>query len=231
MANPTVLSLQLAAAVSNGICLAQQPLAAGALTLNGSLVTGGVATMDVGRRVSIASTGSDAAVVFTIKGTDNTPNQNIVSETITGVVSGTPVASLGNYKTITSVTSSAATAGNITVGTNSVGSTVWGVLDFMRRNVNFSVGGGITGPAGTTYTLELCYSDPNSLAGQGIVGAEQWSMSPAGLVPPHVYTYAGITGASGDNQFSFGSPIFGLRLTINSGTGLVTLEAIQAGID
>jgi hypothetical protein len=228
MANPKAISLQLAAAVSNGIALAQQPLAAGALTLNGALVSGGVATMDVGRRISIASTGSDASVVFTITGTDNTANQNIISETITGVVSGTPVASLGNYKTITRVTSSAGTAGNITVGTNTVGSTVWLVFDFLRNP--FNVGGGITGAAATTYTLEVTYDDPNSVAGQQQVGAEQWSMFPGGLVPAHVYTYAGISAASGDSQFALTTPIFAARLTINSGTGLVTLEAIQAGI-
>jgi hypothetical protein len=227
MSNPTVLSLQLATAISNGIALAQQPSGAGALTLNGSLVSGGVATMDVGRRVSIASTGSDSAVVFTLAGTDNFGNK--IGETITGVTSGTPVQSLGNYKTVTSVSTSAATAGNITVGTNTTGSTQWTSLDFLKRHVPFCVGGGITGPSGTTYTLEQCYSDPNGVAGDSLVGAQQSSMSAGGLVPPHVYTYAGIAAATGDSQFGYTTPVFAIRLTINSGTGLVTLEAIQSG--
>lgn len=230
MSNPTRIDLQLVAAVSNGIALSQQPSTAGALTLNGSLVSGGIATMDVGRRVIVASSGSDASVKFTITGTDNTVNGNALTETVTGVTSANTVATLGNFKTVTKVTSSAGTAGNITVGTNGVGSSPWYTMDWLRRHGGFYVGGGITGPSGTTYTLEQCYSDPNGIAGDNLVGAEQWSMFPAGLVPPHVYTYSGISGASGDNQFSYSTPVFAIRLTVNSGTGLVTLEMVQAGV-
>jgi hypothetical protein len=228
MANPTVISLQLVAGVSNGIAQSQAATAATPLTLNGSLVSGGVATMDVARRVIIASNADDHTVVFTLSGTDVSGNK--ISETITGVTSTNTVQSRLNYLTITGIVPSATTVGNITVGTNSVGSSPWYTMDWLRRHGDFGVGGGITGPSGTTYTLEHCYSDPNSIVGQGIVGAEQWSMDPLGLIPPHVYTYASINGASGDNQFTYSNPVFAIRLTVNSGTGLVTLEMIQAGV-
>jgi hypothetical protein len=50
MSNPSVVTLQLVALVANGIALSQTPGAAGNLTLNGSLVTAGVAILDVARR-------------------------------------------------------------------------------------------------------------------------------------------------------------------------------------
>lgn len=225
MSNPSTVSLSLVAAVSNGIAQSQQPLAAGNLTLNGSLVVNGVALMDVARRVVIASTGADSGKVFTLFGRDR--NGNYQSETITGVVSGTTQYSLGDYLMIIAITVSAATAGNITVGTNGVGSTVWVVDNFLQ--VGWALGGGITGPAGTTYTLEHTYTDPNSIAGQGQIGAQQFSMSPGGAVPPHVYVYNGIVAASGDNQFMYSWPIFAHRLTINSGTGLVTMDSLRSG--
>lgn len=228
MANPLVLSLQLVAAVSNGIAQSQAVAGAGPLTLNGSLVTSGVAIMDVARRVLVASAGADSAVSFKVNGTDWFGN--VIAETVTGVSSTNSVYTLASFKTVTSVVASAATAGNITVGTNTVGSTPWAVLDWLRLHGSFSIGGGITGPAGTTYTLEQCYSDPNSIAGQNVSGSEQWSMSPLGLIPPHVYTNSGVSAANGDSQFNYQTPVFAIRLTINSGTGLVTLEAIQAGV-
>ena len=60
----------LAAASANNIALSQTPGGAGALTLNGSLVVGGVAILDVPRQVRITTTADETAKTFTIKGTD-----------------------------------------------------------------------------------------------------------------------------------------------------------------
>lgn len=227
MANPSVHRKQLTAGVSNGIALSQTPGAAGPLTLNGSLATAGVASLGTAaRRVLISSAGADSAIVFTVTGTDR--NGNTQSETITGVASGTPQYSMLDYLTVTRIATSAATAGAITAGTNSVGSTAWQVDDFLAKF--WALAGGISGPAGTTYTLEFTYDDPNAQVGGGQIGAEQFSMEANSFVPPLVWAYTGIVAATGNNSFSFpNQPIFAHRITILSGTGMVTMQSIQAG--
>lgn len=229
MSNPSTVSLQLAAAVANGICQSQAVAAAGNLTLNGSLVTSGVATLDkVARRVLIASAGADSAVVFTITGTDR--NGNVQSETITGVTSTASQYSVRDYLTVTSIASSAATVGNITVGTNGYGSTVWVVDNFLAHF--WALAGVIIGASSTTYTLEETYDDPNAQPGGSLVGAEQWSMYPGSNVPAVAIANPLLIGVSGTNRYDYPNhPIMAHRLTITSGTGLVTMQSIQAGID
>ena len=224
MSNPSALTLQLVAAVSNGVCLAQTPGAAGALTLNGSLVTSGVATTDVARRIAIASTGADSAVVFTLKGTDR--NGNAQSETITGVTSTNTVYSVRDYATVTGVSSSAGTAGAITVGTNGVASSVWVVDDFLARA--WFLAGCVIAPSGTTYNVEHTYDDPNNQT-VPLYGGQQWGMEPASANPPNVFIK--LNNQSGNQEFNYANqPIFAHRLTILSGTGLVTLQTIQATV-
>lgn len=101
------------AAAANNICLAQSTASSGALTLNGSLVSGGVATLDVPRGVCAVSTGA-ATTVLTITGKD-VYNQTMV-ENIT--LNGTTTVN-GNkaFKTISAITVSAATTNPVTVGT------------------------------------------------------------------------------------------------------------------
>lgn len=230
MSNPSTVILQLSVAgISNGIALSQTPAVAGPLTLNGSLVTAGVANLGTtARRVAIASTGSDASVVFTLIGTDR--NGNVQSETITGVVSGTPVSSARDYLTVTAVSSSAATAGAITVGTNSIGSSAWVMDDPYKRF--WALSGGISGPAGTTYSLEHTYDDPNTLPPSLTTSPQQFSLNPASFVPAMVWPFSSIVAASGNNQFVYANwGIMAHRVTIISGTGQVVMQSLQVGID
>ena len=153
MSNPSVVSLQLVAAVANGIAQAQQPAAAGALTLNGSLVTAGIATMDVARRVLIASTGNDANIVFTVNGTNQSGAP--ISSQVTGVTSANSQYTALDFATVTSVTASAGTAGNITVGTNGVASTPWVLDNFLAPTWALAVAVSLPAGNGTaTYTVE-----------------------------------------------------------------------------
>lgn len=183
--------------------------------------------MDVARRIIIASSGADSAIIFTVRGTSR--DGNAQSETITGVATPTPVQSVLDYKTITSITPSGATAGNISAGTNGVGSSVWVVDNFLVNS--WSLAGNLSGPAGTTYSLEYTIDDPNDIGPSLTAAPQQFSMNPASFVPPHVYVYNGISVANGDNRFGFPEgPIFAHRLTINSGTGQVVMQSIQGGI-
>jgi hypothetical protein len=70
-----------------------------------------------GFKVSVTSDGNDATTVFTITGTivGKTTNGGIGTETITGVNSNT-VASTQYFSSVTSVTSSATSANDISIG-------------------------------------------------------------------------------------------------------------------
>ena len=99
----------------NAICAAQAVAGAGALTLNGAYVTGGVAVLDYARRLDQITAGNDAGITFTYVGTD--ANGIAQTEVVAGGA-GTPSTETTTkyFKTITSITASGAAAGNVTVG-------------------------------------------------------------------------------------------------------------------
>lgn len=104
-----------AALVTNGICAQQTLAAAGNATLNGSLASGGVATLDVPRNVIIDAAGA-ATAVLTITGTDVYGIPMSEAITLNGT---TAVAGKKAFKTITRVAASAA-ATDFFVGTGDV---------------------------------------------------------------------------------------------------------------
>jgi hypothetical protein len=233
--NVSTAWLQLPAAVANGIAQSQTPTGAGALALNGSLVSAGVATLTGGvlgsgkaaQRVGIHSTGNDAGVVFTLTGTGR--NGETQSETITGVDDDTVVSVL-DYATVTGVASSAGTAGAITVGTVGVGSTDWISADFFITPFELALAVSIA--AGSAeYTVERTYDDPNRLPGISLVATpQQFSLAPNCYIPPLAWPVPELTGQSGNAEANMSArPIFAFRLTINSGQGQVVLQSIQAG--
>jgi VCBS repeat-containing protein len=99
---------------ADGICQSQTPLAGGALTLNGALISGGKWTASVGGQLlAIASAGNDSGRTFTVTGKD--VDGKAVSISITGP-NATTVKSTTYFSEITGVSVDAATAGAITVG-------------------------------------------------------------------------------------------------------------------
>lgn len=112
----------LAAPSANNIALSQTPLVAGNLTLNGALVTGGVAVLDTARRVLFTPAGAEATntTVWTVSGTDW--NGNSVSETVNGVNNPSTVFTVYDYATVTKIAVNKGQAGAVTVGTNGVAS-------------------------------------------------------------------------------------------------------------
>ena len=97
----------------DGILASSTPGAAGALTLDGALVTSGIATLTSNRKVLVYSDGNDAGVTFTITG------QNTIGTAVTEVLTGpntTTVYSANEYRTISSIAISGAGTGNIEIG-------------------------------------------------------------------------------------------------------------------
>jgi hypothetical protein len=102
------------AADADGVCQSQTPAAGGeqALTINGALSSGGVATFVAARFITIASAADDSARTFTVTGTD--VNGNVQTEVIAGPA--TTVTGTLYFRTVTEVLVDDDTAGAITVG-------------------------------------------------------------------------------------------------------------------
>lgn len=105
------------ALVTDGIALAQAVAAAGDLTLNGSLASGGTVTLDVPRNVIIDSSGADTTQTATVYGYDvyGIPMSEAIAFNGTTAVAGQKA-----FKRITRVAIDALMAGNAFVGTGDV---------------------------------------------------------------------------------------------------------------
>ena len=97
----------------DGICASQAVAGAADLTIDGALASGGAVTLDVPRTLVVDADGA-ATAVLTITGTDAYGEALVENITLNGT---TAVVGLKAFKTITTVASSAATTGNVFVGT------------------------------------------------------------------------------------------------------------------
>jgi len=99
---------------ATAVCAAQAVAAAGNATINGTSATGGVATFNCCRNVSIvSSSASDTTQTVTVTGTDFWGQAQTSLLTINGT---TTVNGLKGFKTITRVAVSAVFVGNLSVG-------------------------------------------------------------------------------------------------------------------
>ena len=116
----------------SAICNSQTTAGSGALTLNGYLVTTGVATIsgtNMGRNITVFGNGSDNSdVEFTIVGTS--PSGISVSSAFAGPGASTDVTlASAEFNTITAMSVNAAITGSVTVGF---------VLDSVQKGIIFT---------------------------------------------------------------------------------------------
>lgn len=201
----------LAAASANNIATSQTPGAAGALTLNGSLVKNGVAILDSPRRVLITTT--DTTHTFTITGT--TPTGTTQSEVVTG--GGTNVQSQLDYATVTSIVISGAATGAVTVGTSGVASSPWVRTDEWALP---TLGIGCDASGTVSYTVQGTFDDPNSPTNPVAPSAVNWTSS----------SDTAAVNATGSIQTSYQNAPTYVRILLNSGTGLVTATVVQYNV-
>lgn len=108
---------------ATGICVNATGVAGGgALSASGSLVSGGVATFDIPRNVTITSTGNNSTLSFTVTGTDQYGKAQ--TETITGP-NATTVGGVKAFKTVSSVVSSTTIVATVSAGTGDVYGLPW----------------------------------------------------------------------------------------------------------
>jgi len=205
----------LTSASANNIATSQVVSGAANVNLNGSLVSGGVATLDKPRRVLITNVGNDSAVTFTVYGT--WIGGQSISETLQGT-SGSTVATTLDFATVTQIATSGSTsASGITVGTNTVAGSRWLRLDSWANN-NTAIQCNASGTV--NYTVQVTMDDPNS---------------PTNPVTPVNVTWlntndADAVSATADifTNFQF-TPTFA-RVLLNSGSGTVTATFAQFNV-
>jgi hypothetical protein len=223
--NPTTVTLgPLAASSATNIALSQALAAAGNLVLNGATVAGGIATLDVARRVLLTNTGNDTGITYTIFGTNTFGIA--ISEAFAGPNAGT-YQTINDFKTVTKVSASGAVAANVEVGTSGVASTQWFILDQQRNPTNVGMRFNVTGVV--NYSLEETMDDPNVIANNPIGG----STEPQSNVPPVCFDDAVVSGKTTSLTYQMQTTVFAFRLKLNSETAgagnSVQMQSVPAG--
>jgi hypothetical protein len=198
----------LAAASANNICLSQSLGAAGNLTLNGALVSGGVATLDTPRRIQWASAGNDSGITATLYGT------NFSGQTITETLSGTNasfVYTAQDFATVTRIRLSGATASTVTVGTNNVASS-WPVFLDYHGHAETSLQVVVTGTV--TFAVQQSLDNPRVVGG---IAKMNWFNHPDPAM-----------NGSASAQSNYAYLPFATKITLSAGTGSAVLTVIQA---
>lgn len=158
MARPKILTYTLSASVPNGICTAQTPSGAGALTIDGAYATAGVATLNYPRHLLITTSANDTTKTLTIVGTDR--YGKALSYAV-NLPNATTLVVPYNFLTVTSVTISAATTGTITLGTYDSMEGPWIPLDWIGSD-EATISVGLSTSANFTYTLQSTLEDVQS---------------------------------------------------------------------
>lgn len=175
----------------------------GAITGNVTVGTFTLATTDVARQVLITTTTSESGATVLLSGTDWAGSP--ISETIALPASATTVASVLSYLTVTSAIVSAATAGNLSFGTNGIADSQWVRFDDWAggsTSIQCNVFGTVN------YTVSFTNDDPNSPTGTAIApSAVTWSSALSPFIA-----------ATTTNQAIMDAPFAWAKVTINSST-------------
>jgi hypothetical protein len=199
----------LGSAVANGIAQSQSLAAAGTLTLNGTLVTGGVANLGTQRRVVIASAGNDAARKATVIGANGTGTAR--TEIIT-LGSAASVTTVNDFLTVGTVSVDGKIASTVTVGTNGTGSSDWIMPNFHLTPFDVTIDTEVTGTL--AYSIETTQDN-------------YWDAVPS---PPTINVHTALNGGTVGAETVLSTAVTGYRYTITSGTGTLAAQSTQAGI-
>lgn len=203
----------LASASTTNIRTASAISAAGSVTLNGTLVSGGVATLDKPRRILFTFASSEVGHNYVLTGTNW--GGNVIGETIVGTAPGA-VASVLSYATLTSVVADAASTGNVSIGTNALATSPWVQFDrYAKGGVAIQLV--VTGTV--NYTLQQTLDDPNSTVNPVLPQNMTWFSSADTAV-------VAVT-ASAQTNYMF--PPVWARILLSSGTGSVAGTFVQGG--
>lgn len=195
----------------DGISASQTPAAGGvqSLTIAGALASGGIATLDIPRRVAITSAGADSGKTFIVTGTAD--GERVISESLAGPGTGLTVYTNKDFKTVTGVTISANAAGAIKVGTNGVLSSPWIPIGREVDKVSFDTA--ITGTV--NYSIQHTMDDPFQMA--PVNGVADTYLTP--------FSHETSKGLTANDNGCYHKPVAAVRVLINSYTNGASITA------
>ena len=202
----TIVLGPFAAASANNIATSQS---GSSLTINGSAATGGVATLDVPRRVGVASGGNDTGITFKITGTDRYGRAQV--ETLTGASAAT-AQTVHDFLTVSAVKPSGAVATYATVGTTGTISSDAYIVDWVPNGNLIGCNAIVTSTV--TYTIEECYDD----------------FSPAWDQANNTFNWvsdATIKSTSASAHGQLAGPFTAIRATVNSYSGATASVTVK----
>jgi hypothetical protein len=208
---------------ANGIFEDQTLAGSGALTLNGALVSGGIAylygptsTTKYAQKVSIEGTGNNSGISATIVGTG--AGGDALTEVLTLANNGTATTT-GYFRTVSSVTVSGAVTGNIEGGFLSTNGAVSATMIHDRQQLpfNLSCTVALSSGASLTYTVQHSPDNPHDN-----YGTSNYSSSATWIAG------AGLTSQTGTLDGNIAFPTYATRLLISAYTsGTAKYTAIQ----
>ena len=171
------------------------------------------ATLDVARRVLFTSAGDDSANTATVTGTDFAGLP--ISET-KALANATTAYTELDFLTVTSITTAAAIATTVTVGTNGVASSQWATFDPYAGTAPIAIQATVSGTV--NFTIQQTLDDPNSTSNAVARSSVTWVAHPDSAV----------ASATATAQANYAYPPAYARVLLNSGTGTVKATFIQA---
>lgn len=201
-----VIAVSPTAVTANSVCASQTP-GAGAILINGTLATAGVATLGAAQLIRLTSGGDDSGITFTFTGTDT--EGRVQTETVAGTnASNTDTTKY--FKTITGITSSGNPATTIVAG-NLIAS----VSNIIRPNVNVSptaIGLGVVLVSGTsTYKVQHSYQD-------------------ARTAHPTVWFDNSAGAKTASSEATYSTPVSAIRVLVTaSSSAVINANVVQAG--
>lgn len=208
--------------VSNGTAIAAiQALASGgAVTLSA-----GGSIMASQRRVVITLTASNSGNVIAVAGTND--SGTAIGENITVSATGTSFPTTMDYKSITLVSTTTLT-GNISVGTNTTGSSPWQMANPWSSPVNIAVAVSLATVSAATYSAEFTLDlDPCGIKSNTALTAVNAFTS---TLMSAVTTSAVALISAGNATSNVPLPVSAWRLTITTGTGSCVVQSIDSGV-
>lgn len=211
---PIQQTFTLADADPNGITTAETPALNADLTLNGALTSGGVATLDPPREVTITSADDFSMVIFTVIGYDE--NNQAAQEAIVGPNNTTKTSTV-KFKTVTRIaTDSPGTFTTETVeagaAATSFGDGAWWPLDLYNPNQVTTISVNLLASATATYSVQYTNEDP-------------FDTTITQLAVAH--PVAALTSATTDQTAFTTTLMRAVRVNFASGTGKVRVTVTQ----
>jgi hypothetical protein len=192
---------------ANGVAEAQTLAGAEEVSLDGVLVSNGIAVIDPAGKLTINSSGDDSGITFAVVGTYN---GIATTETITGANAG-DATSTYYYSEVISITSSGATDGDIYVGVLAANGAVSKPIQVDWRQSPYNAGLAVEITGTMTCSAQHSFADPQNDSN------------------PIWFTNGGISGVTSSTQGNLSFPVRIVRLLISAYTsGSVTFRYVQA---